>query len=138
MYAPQQDRSWMFSLLVLCILIWIWVIVGCSPAEAGNPPAPEFDTAHRPKPYSCPGSDYSVTAGWIREDHSVFAYAVSMGGESVRYMVYEVLNGEAIGQAWVDPDFDGDYDLYYATGDDLADAYPTPCSVLPQGPGSKL
>ena len=61
-----------------------------------------------------------------------------MNGKAVWYMIYELDLQGNITQAWIDPDFDGDYELYYDNQDDLMDAYPSPCDVIPSGPGSKL
>ena len=116
------------------------LVAGCtgpSLSKMGNPPTPEFDTVWMFQPYSCPGVDSDTFGGYIREDQSAFAYGITMNGKPVWYMIYELSDHEII-QAWVDPDFDGDYDLYYDNGDSLVDAYPSPCDVIPSGPGSKI
>jgi len=141
MYMPREDRSWALSLLTLCVVVWL--IVGCAvtlpePEAAGNPSAPEFDTIWMLKPYTCPGVDYGTFGGYIRQDSSAFAYGVMMNKKPVWFMIYEIGVQSKIGQAWVDPDFDGDYELYFPTGKELADVYPNPCDVIPSGPGAKL
>jgi len=142
MYWPRQDKSWMLSLLTLCVVVWL--MVGCAGTLpevevpiTGNPPAPEFETIWMPEAVKCPGVDYDVFYGAVREDRSIWAYGAMMNDKPVWYMVYTVVDGY-VAEAWVDPDFDGDYDLYYANEAAIREAYPSPCDVLPSGPGSKV
>jgi hypothetical protein len=119
----------------------MWFLTGCGahtiePMKVGKlkvPAAPVFDTIYMPVPSECGGAQ-----GWLREDKSMFGYAyVTEDSKVVWYLIYKIDPVKGITESWVDPDFDGEYEMYFSTFEELLDVYPHPCSPIPSGPMSK-
>ncbi len=139
MFTPHQDRSWMLFFPVICMIVWMWAISGCSSVSAGvlapTIPGPPDIFANGPVVFgsasNCPLGKPDVLIGY--PDRFTVAYGYKRGtGSPVVFMItiLESPKGGYIEEAWVDIDGDGIYDLYFDNGDDLREAYPKPCSAI--------
>lgn len=135
---PGRDNSSFFTLTCLTVLtLWLWFMSGCTVAMTTAafdkvPEAPQFETVHNPIPSECGG-----LMGYINREHTGYTYAwITADATVVWYLIY-LTDGEKITEAWVDVDFDGTYDLYFASQEELFRKYEGPCSPIPSGPMSR-